>query len=92
MSAHTPVSEQTSNFVVFRLQPVYFYLLYKSICCGYSFELPWHVKAIQMSTSNICFYKENQENIALASFMKSSADLSLKCVFIRWMFYYNFFQ
>ena len=28
--------------------------LYKSICCGYSFE----VEAIQMSTHNICFYKE----------------------------------
>ena len=26
--------------------------LYKSICCGYSFELPRQVEAIQ-----ICFYK-----------------------------------
>ena len=32
--------------------------LYKSICCGYSFELPQLVEAIQMSTHNICFYKE----------------------------------
>ena len=31
--------------------------LYKSICCGYSFELPQLVEAIQMSTHNICFYK-----------------------------------
>ena len=31
--------------------------LYKSICCGYSFELQWQVDAIQMSTHNICFYK-----------------------------------
>ena len=32
--------------------------LYKNICCGYSFELPQLVEAIQMSTHNICFYKE----------------------------------
>ena len=27
-------------------------------CYGYSFELPRLVKAIQMSSHNICFYKE----------------------------------
>ena len=32
--------------------------LYKSICCGYSFELHPQVDAIQMGTHNICFYKE----------------------------------
>ena len=32
--------------------------LYKGICCGYSFELHRHVDAIQMSTHNICLYKE----------------------------------
>ena len=32
--------------------------LYKSICCGYSFELPRLVGAIQTSTDNIYFYKE----------------------------------
>ena len=31
---------------------------YKSICCGYSFELPRLVEAIQTSSHNICFYKE----------------------------------
>ena len=31
---------------------------YKSICCGYSFELPRLIKAIQMNTRNICFDKE----------------------------------
>ena len=36
----------------------FFDFLYKSICCGYSFELPGLVEAIQMSTHNICFYKE----------------------------------
>ena len=32
--------------------------LYKNICCGYSFELPRLVEAIQVSSLNICFYKE----------------------------------
>ena len=32
--------------------------LYESICCGYSFELPQQVEAVQMSTHNVCFYKE----------------------------------
>ena len=32
--------------------------LYKSVCCGYSFELPRLVEAIQTSTDNIYFYKD----------------------------------
>ena len=32
--------------------------LYKSICCGYSFELHRQVNAIQMGTYSICLYKE----------------------------------
>ena len=32
--------------------------LYEGICCGYSFELHRQVDAIQMSTHNICLYKE----------------------------------
>ena len=35
-----------------------FDFLYKMICCGYSFELPRLVEAVQMSTHNIWFYKE----------------------------------
>ena len=31
---------------------------YKRICCWYSFELPKLVEAIQMSTNNVSFYKE----------------------------------
>ena len=64
ITAHTPISAQSSNSVVFRLQPVYFFLplySYKSIYCGYSFELHRLVDAIQMSTHNICIYKENQK-------------------------------
>ena len=36
-------------------------LLYKGICCGYSFELHRQVDAIQMSTHNICLCKESQK-------------------------------
>ena len=32
--------------------------IYKGICCGYSFELHRQFDAIQMSTHNICLYKE----------------------------------
>ena len=32
--------------------------LYKGICCGYSFELHRQDDAIQMSTHNICLYKD----------------------------------
>ena len=68
ITTQTPVSAQLSNFLVFRLHIVSFYLLlYKSICCWYSFELPQLVEAIQMSTNNICFHKENQKKIASTS-------------------------
>ena len=36
--------------------------LYKGISCGYSFELHQQVDAIQMSTHNICLYKEVKKN------------------------------
>ena len=36
----------------------FFLICYKSICCGYSFELHRQVYAIQMDTHNICLYKE----------------------------------
>ena len=32
--------------------------LYKSTCCGYSFEVHPEVDAIQMGTHNICLYRE----------------------------------
>ena len=37
--------------------------LYKCICCGYSFELHRQVDAIQMSTHNICLYKEVDKKV-----------------------------
>ena len=38
--------------------PFFSEILYKSICCGYSFELHRQVDAIQMGTHSICLYKE----------------------------------
>ena len=38
--------------------------LYKGICCGYSFELHRQVDAIQISTYNICLYKEIDKKYA----------------------------
>ena len=62
ITAHTPISAQSSNSLVFRLQLLYFLstsLL--GIYCGYPFELHRQVDAIQMSIHNISFYKENQK-------------------------------
>ena len=56
-----PYKRRVKKIHVLRLQPVYVLLLYKGICCGYSFELHRLVDAIQMITHNICLYKENQK-------------------------------
>ena len=39
--------------------------LYKSICCGYSFELPRLVETIQTSTNNMYFYKVDKSTLAV---------------------------
>ena len=36
----------------------YFLIFFIKTCCGYLFDLPRQVKAIQMSSHNICFNKE----------------------------------
>ena len=57
-----PISAQSRNSVFSDYsQCTFSLLLYKGICCGYSFELHRLVDAIQMSTHNICLYKENQK-------------------------------
>ena len=38
--------------------PLFSNFLYKSICCGYSFELHGQVEAIQMGIHNKCLSKE----------------------------------
>ena len=59
ITAHTPISAQSSNSDY--NQCIFCLLVYKGICFGYPFELHRLVDAIQMSTKNICFYKENQK-------------------------------
>ena len=63
-------SLQISASVLF----LYFFI---KACCGYSFELHRLVDAIQMSTHNICLYKENH---------KKNRKLIIKQV-IFWPFY-----
>ena len=41
--------------------------LYKSICCGYSFELHRQVDAIQMGTHNICLYNRQVDAIQMGT-------------------------
>ena len=62
-TVRTPISVQSRNFVVFRLQPVYFYafFFYKSICC-------WQLLIDSTSRGNsndyeqhMFFYKESQK-------------------------------
>ena len=50
--------------MLMRCYCVFFFsdVLYKSICCVYSFELHRRGDAIQMGTHNICLYKEVDKN------------------------------
>ena len=58
MYLHVPTKrDQQRTFLILYMR-LFFYFLYKSICCGYSFELHRQVDAIQMGTHNICIYKE----------------------------------
>ena len=60
ITARSPISAQSNNFLACRLQPVCFYLLYKGTCCWYSFE-SLRQEAIQRSTNNICFIRKIRE-------------------------------
>ena len=62
------------------------------ICCGYSFELHRLVDAIQLSTHNICLYKENQKKNARFIIKKKSISSDLfYCVSLegRYIFYHK---
>ena len=80
ITARTPISAQSNQFCSLQITSHVPTSLYKHIL---------------LSTNNICFYTESQKHIAYASLntplIKSSADLSLKCIRIRRIFYYNFF-
>ena len=50
--------------------------LYKSVYCGYSFELFWSDEAIQMSTQSVCFYEELDRNIHVHALIWSKKRLT----------------
>ena len=57
-----PYKRTVKQFRTLRITAsVLFGYFFIGICCGYPFELHPLVDAIQMSTHNICFYKENQK-------------------------------
>ena len=58
--------------------------LYKSICCGYSFELHRQVDAIQMGTHNICLFKEVDKNC-------TGCNLDWLLSFLHFFFFSSFF-
>ena len=55
-------------------------LLHKSIRCWYSFELPRHVKAIQMSTNSICFCKEVDKSTLVVISLKTNKLLDCELI------------
>ena len=54
--------------------------LYKTIYCGYSFELHRQADAIQMGTHNICLYKEVDKKYT--GYNRKNTEL-LVCALIR---------
>ena len=68
IAAHAPINALSCNLVKLSTLVILdlwsldyshcaFIYFIKSICCGYSFELPRQVEAIQTSTHNKCLYK-----------------------------------
>ena len=56
MYLHVPTKERSAKDLFDDVYEIFFNFVYKSICCGYSFELHRQF-AIQMGTHNICIYK-----------------------------------
>ena len=65
ITAHTPISAQSRNSIVFRLQPVvsvlFLYFFIKAYVVGIHLNCIDLSMQSQMSTHNICLYKENQK-------------------------------
>ena len=57
ITTYTPINAQSNSLVVFRLEPMYFHLFYKSICCWHSFELPQIIEAVQ---TIVTVFRENR--------------------------------
>ena len=84
ITIHNPISAQSSNFVVFRLHLMYLYLLiYKSICCGQSFELPQQVEAIQMCTHNIRRHKMTHKGWRVVKPQHNQSEVPTTYAFIK---------
>ena len=60
--------------------------LYKGICCGYPFELHRQVDAIQMSTHNICLYKEVKKKYTGCN-LKTTEFLDCALIGVFYFFY-----
>ena len=69
--------------------------LYRSICCGYSFELHQQVDAIQMGIQNTCLYKEVDKKYTgcnLKTMELLDCALIRVCAVIRSNTAYNFHE
>ena len=58
LSVQFKKKDQHRTHLMMFMQFCFSYFLYKSICCGFAYELHRQVSAIQMATYNICLYKE----------------------------------
>ena len=92
ITAHAPISKQSSNSAVFRLQPVYFCLfLFNGICCGYPFELHRLVDAIQMNTTTYAFIRnsDSEKKTKKTSHKHHWVSPSLICFFFFFCFFFS---
>ena len=82
ITAHTPISSQSSNFLVFRLMSVYFYLLlYTEYVVGTNLDCLNKLRQFKWVQTTHSSKKKFGNKIAFASFntplMESSANLAL---------------
>ena len=104
ITAHTPISTvKKFHSLQITASVIFFYffikayvvgnfslLLFKSICCGYSFELHRLVDAIQMRAHNICLYKENQKQSHNHHQISPFSDLFYSVSLVgRYIFYHK---
>ena len=96
ITAHAPLSAQSSNLVVFRLQLMYLYLLRfkKSYVVGIHLNCLDKSRQFKRVPTPYDFIKEIKKHIAQASFnktgMQTSAELFFKCLY--YIFFFNDFE
>ena len=84
ITAHAPISAQSSDFVVFRIQPMYLYLFLQDKSRQFKW-VPTTYAFIKMIRN------EYRVSIINNSLMKFSANLSLKCALVRCILYWKVF-